>query len=472
MNLPEWIDSNQKTFTGLSDAVWGFAELGYKEVQSSNLLEETLEGQGFKVEKGLAEIPTAFVASYSKGKGPVVAILGEFDALPGLSQDCVPYRQPLAEGMPGHGCGHNLLGVAGIAAVFALKEALDAGDVQGTIRYYGCPAEEGGAGKAFMAKAGIFDDVDICITWHPDTFNGVLWGNFLANYRVVFKFHGKPAHAAADPYNGRSALDAVELMNVGVNYLREHMIPDARVHYVTINGGGTAPNVVPAEAASLYSVRTPKMEQLNPLFDRVKDIAKGAALMTGTTVDIEVISGMSNLLVSDTINNVLQKELEAVGAPKFSQEDIAFAEEISKSIPPDSFAESAPLYGLDPDEIEAMKKQVLHEAVLRPYKPEIVQPGSTDVGDVSWVAPTGQITTACQALGTPGHSWQTVAQGRMGIGHKGMLYAAKVMALAAKDFLQDPELVRKAKDEFKRRRSAVDYTSPIPEGAKPPLAIG
>ena len=276
MDLMEWIESNQKTFTDLSDAVWSFAEIGYQEVRSSQLLIQALEEAGFSVEKGVAGIPTAFVASYGKNADPVIGILGEFDALPGLSQDCVPYRKPLVQGAPGHGCGHNLLGVAGIAACFALQQALDAGDIQGAIRYYGCPAEEGGAAKAFMAKAGLFNDVDICLTWHPDSFNGTLWANFLANYRVGFKFHGKPAHAAADPYNGRSALDAVELMNVGVNYLREHMIPDARVHYVITNGGGTAPNVVPAEAASLYSVRAPRTDQLNPLFERVKDIARGA----------------------------------------------------------------------------------------------------------------------------------------------------------------------------------------------------
>ena len=471
MQISQWIETNRKVFTDLSDAVWGFAELGYKEVRSSHLLISALEEQGFQVQTGLAEIPTAFVSTYSKGAGPVIAILGEFDALPGLSQDCVPFRKPLAEGAPGHGCGHNLLGVAGIAACFGLKAAMDAGDLTGTIRYYGCPAEEGGAAKAFMAKAGIFDDVDICITWHPDIFNSTLWANFLANYRVGFKFHGKPAHAAADPYNGRSALDAVELMNVGVNYLREHMVPDARVHYVIVNGGGTAPNVVPAEAGSLYSVRTPRMEQLNPLFERVKDIARGAALMTGTDLDIEVYGGMSNMLMNETINMVLQEQLEQIGAPSFSEEEKAFAAEISKTIPSDSLDESAPLYGLSDDEIAELKKGVLHEGVLAPYKPQIVQPGSTDVGDVSWVTPTGQITTACSALGTPGHSWQIVAQGRMGIGHTGMLYAAKVMAAAAVDFMQKPELVKKARDEFKRRRAAVAYVSPIPDGLKPPLNI-
>jgi aminobenzoyl-glutamate utilization protein B len=472
MNLVEWIETNQKTFTDLSDSVWGFAELGYNEVQSSQLLIKALHDEGFIVEKGVAHIPTAFIASYTKGSGPVIGVLGEFDALPGLSQDCVPYRKPLVNGAPGHGCGHNLLGVAGIAASFAIKQALDAGEVKGTVRYYGCPAEEGGAGKAFMAKAGLFDDVDICLTWHPDAVNATLWANFLANYRVGFQFHGKPAHAAADPYNGRSALDAVELMNVGVNYLREHMIPDARVHYVITNGGGTAPNVVPAEAASLYSVRAPRTDQLNPLYERVKDIARGAAMMTGTDLEIVLYSGMSNMLLNETINKVLQKELEEVGAPKFSEDDLTFAKEISKTIPSDSFEESASSYGLDAEAVAAMKGMVLHEGVLPAYKSEIVQPGSTDVGDVSWVTPTGQIVTACMALGTPGHSWQTVAQGRTGIGHKGMLYAAKVMARAAVDFMQFPDLIRTAQDEFKTRRAASDYVSPIPDGLKPPINIG
>lgn len=469
MNLVDYIETHQKTFTGLSDSVWGFAELGYKEEQSSELLSKALEEAGFTLEKGVAGIPTAFVASYTKGKGPVIAILGEFDALDGLSQDCVPYKKPLVNGAPGHGCGHNLLGVAGIASCFALQQALMAGDLAGTIRYYGCPAEEGGAAKAFMAKAGLFQVVDICLTWHPDMFNATSWANFLANYRVEFKFHGKAAHAAADPYNGRSALDAVELMNVGVNYLREHIIPDARIHYVITKGGGIAPNVVPAEAASLYSVRTPRTDQLEALFERVKDVARGAALMTGTEVEIQVDSGMSHMLLNATINQVLQEKMEQVGAPKFNPEEKAFAAEIARTIPPNSLEQSAPLYGLDAEAISVLKDKLLHEAVLPPFKPEIIQPGSTDVGDVSWVAPTGQILTACMALGTPGHSWQIVAQGKMGIGHKGMLYAAKVMALAAADFMLNPGLVRQAQDEFKKRRATSDYTSPIPDGLKPPI---
>lgn len=468
MDLTQWIESNRTMFVELSNEIWGYAELGYKEFNSSKALEDALEEAGFTLERGAAEIPTAFVASYSNGAGPIIGILGEFDALPGLSQDCVPYRKPLENGAPGHGCGHNLLGVAGLASVMAVKQAMDAGEVKGTIRYYGCPAEEGGAGKAFMAKAGLFNDVDICLTWHPDTFNGTLYTNFLANYRVVFRFRGRSAHAAMDPFNGRSALDAVELMNVGVNYLREHMIPDARVHYV-ITKGGVAPNVVPDFAESLYSVRAPRTDQLNALFERVKDIAKGAALMTGTEVEIQVISGMSNMLLNETINEVLQAKLEEVGAPKFSGEEHAFARELSKSIPAESLETSAPVYGLDSKAVAELKKQVLFEEILPPFKSEVVQPGSTDVGDVSWAAPTGQIFTACWALGSPGHSWQIVAQGKMGIGQRGMLYAGKVMALSALEFMKNTELRTRAREEFERRRAAVNYVSPIPDGTKPPL---
>ncbi len=468
MNIPDWIEENRSIFTALSDEIWGYAELGYRESRSAKTLEDALEEGGFKIERGAAGIPTAFVASYSNGKGPVIGILGEYDALPGLSQDCVPYRKPLEDGAPGHGCGHNMLGVAGIASVMSLKQAMDSGEVKGTIRYFGCPAEEGGAGKAFMAKAGVFDGLDICLTWHPDTYNSVPYTNFLANYRVLFRFHGKTAHAAADPFNGRSALDAIELMNVGVNYLREHMIPDARVHYV-ITKGGVAPNVVPDFAESLYSVRAPRTDQLDPLFERVKNIAKGAALMTGTELEIQVISGMSNMLVNETINEVLQSKMEEVGAPKFTGEEHAFARELSKSIPPESLETSAYVYGLNSNDVARLKDIVLFEDILPPFKSEIIMPGSTDVGDVSWVAPTGQILTACWALGSPGHSWQIVAQGKMGIGQRGMLYAGKVMGAAALEFMKNDALRKKAVEEYKQKRAAAKYVSPIPDGTKPPL---
>lgn len=471
MDLAQWIEENRPMFTSLSDEIWGYAELGYKEFKSSKTIEDALDEAGFTLQRGVADIPTAFVARYGNG-GPVVGILGEFDALPGLSQDCVPYRKPLENGAAGHGCGHNLLGVAGLASVMAIKQAIDSGEAKGTIIYYGCPAEEGGAGKAFMANAGVFNDADVCLTWHPDTFNGTWYANFLANYRVTFKFRGKTAHAAADPFNGRSALDAVELMNVGVNYLREHMIPDARVHYVTIHGGGVAPNVVPDFAESLYSVRAPRTDQLDPLFERVKNIARGAALMTGTEVEITVISGMSNMLPNDTVNEVLQSKLEELGAPRFTEDEHVFARELSKSIPPESLETGAYVYGLDSKDVAALKDKVLFEEILPPFKSEVILPGSTDVGDVSWVVPTGQIFTACWALGSPGHSWQIVAQGKMGIGQRGMLYAGKVMALAALEFMQNDAVREKAKAEFKERRAAAKYVSPIPPGTKPPLSIG
>lgn len=470
MNPSKWIEDNRSMFVELSNEIWGYAELGYKEFKSSKTLEDALEEAGFKLERGVADIPTAFTASYGNAEGPVIDILGEFDALPGLSQDCVPYRKPLESGAPGHGCGHNMLGVAGIASVMAVKQALDSGEVKGKVIYFGCPAEEGGAGKAFMAKAGVFDGVDICLTWHPDTFNAVPYTNFLANYRVVFRFHGKTAHAAMDPFNGRSALDAVELMNVGVNYLREHMIPDARIHYV-ITKGGIAPNVVPDFAESMYSVRAPRTDQLDALFERVKNIAKGAALMTGTEVEIDVISGMSNMLPNDTINEVLQAKMEEIGAPKFNEEEHAFARELSKSIPPESLENGAYIYGLDAKDVTELKKQVLFEDILPPFKSEIIMPGSTDVGDVSWVAPTGQILTACWALGSPGHSWQIVAQGKTGIGQRGMLFAGKVMGAAALEFMQNDKLRNQAVEEFKIRRAAANYVSPIPDGTKPPLNV-
>jgi aminobenzoyl-glutamate utilization protein B len=471
MDVLNWIESQRNMFTSLSNKVWGFAELGYQETLSAQTLADALEEMGFKVKRGVARIPTAFIGSFSNGAGPVIGFLGEFDALPGLSQEAVPYKKSRVDGAPGHGCGHNLLGVGSLAAAAAVKEMLTRNEVRGTVRYYGCPAEEGGAGKAFMTKAGAFDDVDIILTWHPDAFNATMAVNFLANYRVFFKFHGKAAHAATDPFNGRSALDAVELMNVGVNYLREHMIPDARIHYIITNGGGTAPNVVPAEAASLYSVRAPRTDQLNDLFERVKDIARGAALMTGTEMEFVVNSGMSNMLLNDTINQVLQEKLEQIGAPKFSAEENEFARKIAEYIPAGSLDTIAPTYGLNADMLDELKKAMLHESVLPMFKNEIIQPGSTDVGDVSWAAPTGQIVTACMALGTPGHSWQTAAQGGMGIGHRGMLYAGKVMALAGLEFMQNSARLKQAKDEYKTKRNAVKYVSPIPDGAKPTLNV-
>ncbi len=466
MNIPEWIEANKKSFIELSDQVWQFAELGFTEQRSSGLLEAVLEESGFEVQRGIANIPTAFVASYGTGK-PIVAILGEYDALPGLSQEAVPYLKPRQEGGNGHGCGHNLLGVAGLAAAQAVKEAICLGDAKGTVRYYGCPAEENGSGKTFMVKAGTFKDVDLSLCWHPDVYNGIVGVNVLANIKVNFRFHGKAAHAAYDPYNGRSALDAVELMNVGANYLREHLIPDARIHYVITNGGGSAANVVPPLAESQYILRAPLLQQVNEIYQRVMDVARGAALMTGTEVEFIFQKGMSNLLLNDTITDVLYEKMIQVGPPEYDQQEIEFARQISTTCPQsDMTGLLIKMYG---KEARALVPQdaVLLSPVMPNVQMDFVAPGSTDVGDVSWVIPTGQIETTCAALNTPSHSWQIVAQSGMSIGHKGMLYAGKVMALAAQEFMTHPERLKEARDEFERKIKATPYQCPIPDGVQP-----
>jgi len=473
MDVIRWIDESESLFTSLSDQVWKFAELGYKEVQSAKLLADTLEKEGFSVERGIAEIPTAFIASYGDGK-PVIAILGEYDALPGLSQDVLPECQPIMDGGSGHGCGHNLLGVGALAAALAVKRAVDDGVVKGTVRYYGCPAEENGSGKAFMVKAGVFDDVGLSLTWHPGMLNGSISMNMLSNIKVKFKYHGRASHAAADPQNGRSALDAVELMNVGVNYLREHIISEARIHYVIINGGGVAPNVVPPYAESLYIIRAPKPGELKPIFERVQDIARGAALMTGTELEFSVISGASNLVFNDTIVDVFQEVLDNVAPPAFTDEERTFARGLSKTFPEGGglMGGFAKMMGPDANRILAeMKETLLYDKVLPAVKSDAAFSGSTDVGDVSWVTPTVQIMTTCYAFGTPGHSWQLVAQSGMSIGHKGMIYAGKVIAMTALEFMNNPDLLQKAQDEFRSRLDETPFTPMIPEGVKPPLDI-
>jgi aminobenzoyl-glutamate utilization protein B len=468
MDAVKWIRANREKFIDLSNEVWDFAELGFKEARSAELLARALEVNGFTVQRGVADIPTAFVASFGEGK-PVIAILGEYDALPGISQECVPYQKPRQEGGNGHGCGHNLLGVGSLAAAMAAAEAIHAGEVKGTIRFYGCPAEENGAAKTFMVKAGVFDDVDLCLTWHPDAYNGILGINILANIWVTFRFHGKAAHAAADPQNGRSALDAVELMNVGTNYLREHLIPEARIHYIISNGGGSAPNVVPPLAESQYIIRAPLASQVNEIYPRVLDIARGAALMTGTELEVIFKIGMSNLLLNDTITDVLYEKMLSVGAPEFNAEEIKFAEEIGATFP-SGYARGYvikafgnPAANLVPEK----ENGALLSTIMPNTHTDYVLPGSTDVGDVSWVTPTGQITAATMALGTPGHSWQTVAQSRMGIGQKGMLFAGETIALTALEFMANPKRLQAAREEFEQKIRKTPYVCPIPDGVKP-----
>ena len=468
MDIAQWIDDHAETFIQASDRVWAAPEVKFTEAVSARVLADALEAAGFRVERGVAGMPTAFVGSYGSG-APVIAILGEYDALPGLSQDRVPYQKPLTPGGAGHGCGHNLLGAGSLAAAVGAAQAIAAGDAHGTIRYYGCPAEEGGCGKGYMVRAGLFEDVDLSITWHPGDVNGVMNLNFQAVMQAYFRFHGKTAHAAGDPQNGRSALDAVELMNIGVNYLREHIPQDARVHYI-ITKGGAAANIVPDLAESFHMVRSSRMSQVRELFERVKAVAEGAALMTGTSFEIIPDVGFSNLVLNDVIAEVLQEKLLEIHPPAYSEEEYQFAREIAKTVPVFSPQESAGMLGPTAVKmIAAQAERLLFDAVLPLVSLDVTLPGSTDVGDVSWVTPTCQIGTTCGILGTPGHSWQQTAQGGMSIGHKGLLYAGKVMAAAAVEFMQRPELVEKAQAEFRHRTRDVIYESPIPEGLNPPV---
>jgi len=464
----KWVRANRELLIDVSDQIWQFAELGLEEFKSSKLLIKTLNEAGFSVSSNVADMPTAFYADYGKGK-PVIGILGEYDALPGLSQKVQPFKEALNEGAPGHGCGHNLLGVGSLGAVLAVKEAIDLGEVKGTIRYYGCPAEETFNAKGYMIREGLFDDVDIGLTWHPGNFNMLNLMSTLALNSVAFKFHGRTAHAAGDPQNGRSALDAVELMNVGANYMREHMIPDARIHYVITNGGNV-PNVVPDEAEVHYFVRSPERHQVEELYARLINVAKGATLMTDTTMEIDFISGMYNTMYTNVVSDVIANSMKIVGAPRFNKEDITFANELKKSIPKDSLEGYYRL--IPPDKMEMAKailSQPLNKIVIPPMGKGKVMPGSTDVGDVSWKVPLGEFMTACEIMGSPGHSWQNAATSGMSIGHKGMLTAAKILAVSALDFMKNPELVEKARKEHEEAHKDKSYKSPLPEGLKPPF---
>ncbi len=443
--------------------------MGFQEYKSSELLTKILKENGFNVDEGIAEIPTAFVASYGSGK-PIIAVLGEYDALPGLSQTTEFIKKPLKEGAPGHGCGHNLLGTAGVGAVLAVKEALDAGEVKGTIKYYGCPAEEVFNTKGYMINPGqVFENIDISITWHPGIFNGIALQSNTAMNSVFFKFYGKTAHAAADPYNGRSALDAVELMNVGANYMREHMIPDARLHYVITNGG-LAPNIVPAEAEVHYFVRAPERYQVDELYNRLKKVAEGAVLMTETRLEIDFIGGIYNPIRNGVVNNVIYEKMRELGPPRFNKDEQVFAQELKKTVPPIEITEIKKI--VPPDMLDVALKALsepLFPIISPPLGEGTVNAGSTDVGDVSWYIPLGEFGTACHVVGSPGHSWQNVATSGMSIGHKGMIKAAQIICLTALEFMCNPQLVEKAREEFNNTFKDKSYKSPFPEGHKPPF---
>ena len=457
------IDVIKPRFIELADRVWAMPEVCYTEARSSAEHRAELRHQGFRITENVADIPTALMGEWGEG-GPVIAFLGEYDALPGLSQEAgVAEHRPIEVGGHGHGCGHNLLGSAALLAATAVKDWLATNKVPGRVRYYGCPAEEGGAAKTFMVRSGAFDDADIAITWHPNSFWEVAVTPSLANTRADFIFTGRASHAAVSPHLGRSALDAVELMNVGVNYMREHMPSDARVHYALLDTGGIAPNVVQAHARVRYSIRARDLPGMNELVGRVHKIAQGAALMTETSVEMRIISAVSNVLDNTPLEQTLHRIMEELGPPHFDEADKAFAAKIQSTLTEKDIASVYYSIGMDPSDRPLADFTVPLNAKRNPLI------GSTDVGDVSWVVPTVQVHAPTVAIGTPFHTWQIVAQGKSPHAHKAMVQAAKAMAALGVQALGDPALIAAAKADLKKRTARTPYVSPLPDDVAPPL---
>jgi aminobenzoyl-glutamate utilization protein B len=460
-----WIEANKAHLADVSDTIWEYAELGLQEFKSSALLATELEKHGFTVERGVAGMPTAFVATYGEGK-PVIAVMGEYDALSGLSQKPIPEREPVVAGAPGHGCGHNIHGTSGMGAAVAASKALEAAGVGGTVKFFGCPAEETLVGKIFMVRDGVFDGVDAVFSHHAGTMNvGPLRSSNAMN-SVKFQFYGVASHAGGSPHRGRSALDAVELMDAGVNFMREHVVQEARIHYVIEEGGG-APNVVPAYTRSWYFVRAPERAQVEHIYNWILRIAEGAALMTGTTYDSRLLTGCYNVLSLKSLADLVVTNMREIGASTYTQEELAFAEAIQTTISPETIAED--LKRSKRPDWQSLHGVVVDRSIPDPYGRGEVMGGSTDVGDVSWQAPTIEFSTATWPLGIPGHSWQIVAMGKSAVAHKSLVFAAKTLASCVVDTLTDPALLKTITAEWEAAKHGVDYVSPIPPDLKPPF---
>lgn len=440
------VEAQNSNLITLSDAIWGFEEIAFKEIQSATALADYAESQGFKVTRGVAEIPTAFVAEYGSGS-PVIGILGEFDALPGLSQKTVPHKDPLHQGAPGHGCGHNIYGTASLGAATAIKQLIEAGKLKGTIRFYGTPAEEKFFGKLWMIRAGLFDDADIVMDWHPSADVEANVQSSLALVDFMVEFYGQAAHASGDPWNGRSASDALELFTTGINYYREHILPTVRIHYHIMDAGKVV-NVVPDYAKIWTRVRDTRRENMEKVWKRVEKIAEGAAIMADVDYKINLISGVHEVLPNRIGGAALQKNLEYLGPIGYTDEEEAYAKLIQE-------ATDKPQVGLDAD--------------IYPMKPTVEHPrgGSTDVGDVSFVVPTIRLSATIAPKDTPWHSWAVVACGGMSIGHKGLDFAAKAMAMTMVDLYEDPQLRADVTTEFKERKGDYVYQGILPPGPPP-----
>jgi aminobenzoyl-glutamate utilization protein B len=440
------VEKHQQELINLGDSVWKFAETALKEYQSSKILSDYAAKQGFRVKTNVAEMPTAFIAEYGSGK-PIIGILGEFDALPGLSQKAQPTKQPLNENMPGHGCGHNMFGAGSLGAALAIKELMVAGKLKGTIRFYGTPAEEAVGGKLYMARAGLFSDLDVCLDWHPDDENKANMQSSQAMIDLLVSFKGTSSHAAFDPWNGKSALDAAELFTTGVNFFREHVRPTVRMHYVYKNGGNV-PNVVPDQASVWIWLRDSKRSGLAVVEDRIRDIAKGAALMAGVTSEVKIQSGDYELLVNETGANVLQKNMESLGPINYTQDEIEFGKQIQK---------------------QAGLAQTGFKGEIQPLEKtkEAPEGGSTDVGDISWIVPEITLLATTAPYETPWHSWMVVACGGMSIGHKGMLFASKALSMTMVDLFENEELRQKIRKEFEGKKGTQIWKPMIPDGPPP-----
>ncbi|MBN8730899.1 MAG: amidohydrolase [Acidobacteria bacterium] len=445
--LLQAMDESAPKWGDVSRRIWEFAELGYHENKSSKLLQDELRAAGFRVTAGVAGAPTAFVAEWGTGK-PVIGLMGEFDALPGLSQDAVAERKPLVSGGSGHGCGHNLFGAAVAFAAVTAKSYMEQHALKGTLRFYGTPAEEGGGGKIYMLRAGVFAGTDVVLTWHPGDANRADLGSSLANITAKFRFYGTAAHAAQAPWAGRSALDGVMLAGHAIDMLREHVPQETRLHYI-VTKGGVAPNIVPDFAEVYAYARHPKMPVLDGIWERMENAVKGAAIATGTRAEIQLTSSVWDVLPNDALAALLQRNLKAVGGVNYTEDERAFALKLRGTF--DTM--TSPEMGSE--------EQV--------FTDERGLGASTDVGDVSYAVPTAQFTAATYVPGTPGHSWQSTACAGMSIGRKGMVVAAKTLALSTIELIGDSKHVEAARVAFLRRKAGVEYRSRIPVGAKPPL---
>ena len=460
-------DYQDKLYALLCD-IWGYSETMFEEHKSCARMVEFLKEEGFEVQTPVADMDTAYVGVFGSGK-PVICFLAEYDALHGMSQEAdICKYSPLEEREQGHGCGHHLLGTGAIGAAMLYKDYLQENGISGTVKIVGCPAEEGGSGKAYLARAGFFDDADVALTWHPDNFHMVTTGSSQACIQAFFDFHGVSSHAAAAPHLGRSALDAVEIMDVGANYLREHIEPTERLHYAIVKTGGESPNVVQAEARVKYLIRSTSAKKVKALYERVCDVARGAAMITGTTVDIIFDEGLYDTLPNFALEDVLKESFLKIGIPEYTAEERAYAKAFKESFPLENALNNVPGAVID---IMALKDNIeeseLCDIFVDRIHYEACEPGSTDVGDESWVLPTAQISTACYSHGAGAHSWQWTGQGKSSIALKGAVLAAEVLADAAKSLTEKPELIEKAKAEFAKRMRGQKYECLIPADVKP-----